>query len=141
MRLFGKTLGRAKSPSGRPNPMDLDATLTAACHASCHPSNTAAVIVVAELGAVIDPETGDFIAKRYNYWSYHPSINNGGAEMDFNNVPHLVAAFYRGRRVDTNPTSYREGGLGREVPTLSRDEDKQGPEPGERDFGGELDYK
>ena len=146
MRFFSKALGLTKPPSRRPDPTDLDQTLVAACHASCHPDNAGAVIVVVDLGAVIDKVTGDFFAKRYNYWSHHPSANHGTADMDFNNTPHLVAAFLKGRRVDTNEASAQQGGIGRPSLTAPRDKGKKAPEKqasetGEQELGGALDYK
>jgi len=82
---------------GRSDPTNLLATLDSARQTSLHPDNFNDVIVVVDMGAVIDAKTGPHVRQRFNFYTYR------GAG-DYNKMVHLKAAYVNGMRVDTLTT-------------------------------------
>lgn len=79
---------------GKSDPTDLLSTCQSACHMSLHPDNVDDVIVVQEMGSLVDRKVSPRIQLRYNFYTYR----SGG---DFNKLPNLKAAYMNGKRVDT----------------------------------------
>jgi len=91
-RIFGLRQGSANV--GRPDPTDFDATLVAAREVSLHGDNRNDVIVIVEMGAEFNPNTGSYVRHRYNFYTYR-------GQKEFNQIANLKAAFVNGKRVDT----------------------------------------
>ena len=78
-----------------PDQTDLAAVQQAASQMSLNPNYRDTVIVVVELGSEFNVDTGSYIRRQYLYYPFREAA-------DYRRIVCLKAAYYNGRRMDTN---------------------------------------